>query len=115
MLAALLIMLAAWVTLLLAIPIQRLLGITGLSVVSRMVGILLAALAVLQVLVGENGSRVAQTGIHPDAKEGQIRLVEVGGCLEFAETLERNPAVPGAECVSEIVENLHGGARCVEL
>jgi multiple antibiotic resistance protein len=40
------IMLSAWVTLLLAIPIQRLLGITGLAVVSRRVGILLAALAV---------------------------------------------------------------------
>jgi len=40
------IMIAAWITLLLAIPIQRLLGITGLAVVSRMVGILLAALAV---------------------------------------------------------------------
>ncbi len=44
--ALLLIMATAWVTLLLAIPIQRLLGLTGLAVVSRIVGILLAALAV---------------------------------------------------------------------
>lgn len=44
--ALIIIMFAAWVTLLLAIPIQRLLGVTGLAVVSRMVGILLAALAV---------------------------------------------------------------------
>ena len=46
MAALLSIMGLAFMTLLLAIPIQRLLGITGLAVVSRVVGILLAALAV---------------------------------------------------------------------
>lgn len=50
------IMATAWVTLLLAIPIQRVLGVTGLAVVSRMVGILLAALAVQFLFDGVKAS-----------------------------------------------------------
>lgn len=56
MLALVVIMLLAWLTLLIAIPIQRLLGLTGLSVVSRVVGILLSALAVQFVFDGIKSS-----------------------------------------------------------
>lgn len=59
-LAIVLIMAAAWLTLQLAIPIQHLLGLTGLAVISRVVGILLAALAVQFVFDGIVASQLWQ-------------------------------------------------------
>ena len=58
--ALVLIMATAWLTLQVAIPIQRLLGLTGLAVISRVVGILLAALAVQFVFDGIAASALWQ-------------------------------------------------------
>ncbi|MEO6014614.1 MAG: MarC family protein [Devosia sp.] len=54
--AMLLILVVCYLAMLVAIPLQRLLGITGLAVVSRIVGVLLAALAIQFLLDGIKSS-----------------------------------------------------------
>ena len=54
--AMLLILLLCYAAMLLAIPLQRLLGITGLAVVSRIVGVLLATLAIQFLIDGIKAS-----------------------------------------------------------
>lgn len=56
--AMLAIMAVCYAAMLVAIPIQRLLGITGLAVVSRVVGVLLAALAIQFLIDGLKTSGV---------------------------------------------------------
>ncbi len=60
-LALVLIMATAWLTLQVALPIQRMLGLTGLAVISRVIGILLAALAVQFIFDGIVASQLWQS------------------------------------------------------
>ena len=60
--ALLAILLLCYLAMLAAIPIQRLLGITGLAVVSRVVGVLLAALAMQFLIDGLKTAGIFPTG-----------------------------------------------------
>ncbi|MFE6491413.1 hypothetical protein [Streptomyces sp. NPDC057748] len=70
---------------------------------------------VVEIPVPENGLPILEPGEKPQSQEGQVRLVEIGGRLKFAQAGQGDSTVAGSDGVSEVVEDLDGGSRGVEL
>lgn len=70
---------------------------------------------VVEIPVPENGLPILESSEEPQSQEGQVRLVEIGGRLKFAQAGQGDSTVAGSDGVSEVVEDLDGGSGGVEL